>query len=651
MTVYQQVERFEGRMSKMYFVDIKNLPRELRPGIRQLADEYPMTLRKSAATGEIGFTRDDALARRGGLSVSAGAGNKIVVKYGRRTDAFRALGCIFGENGRFSGRRGFSESPRFDMLGVQLESSRNGVMTPDNVKAFLRRVALMGINVVMMYTEDTYEVPGQPFFGYLRGRYTHKELHEFDDYADNLGIEMFPCIQALGHMEQVLQWDESFRDVTDTADILLVGEEKTYKLLEQMISAVSGCFRSDRIHVGMDEAHAIGTGEYKKRHGERRTFDIMNDHLRCVCDVCSRLGLKPMMWSDMYFRMGSKTGDYYDLDAEIPQDVIDTIPENIQLVYWDYYHGDCEFYEKFIDLHFGLGREVIMAPGAWNWNHFWSALPFAYSGIEPCMRACKKKGIRQIFLTTWGDDGMENDIYSTLPAFQFFAELAYSDSVRQELIKANFRGSCRADFDAYNLASKIDSLPCLKDYKRSANNVSKWLLWDDPLIGLCEPFQEGRSFREHYASLAEALEGEIGKDPGSRRLCFPAQLARTLAIKCDCRKNLVTAYKAKDKRKLHCLLEKEVRPLLKEVRKLWKIHREMWLSTYKPFGLEVIEIRYGGLIARLESLAARLEKYLRGDIDTIPEFETKLLKFRKSSAGGLHSASSYRRIATPSAIF
>ena len=65
-------------------------------------------------------------------------------------------------------------------------------------------MALMGMNLGMMYTEDTYEVPGQPYFGYQRGRYTYEELHALDDYADMLGIELCPCVQTLGHLNRAL---------------------------------------------------------------------------------------------------------------------------------------------------------------------------------------------------------------------------------------------------------------------------------------------------------------------------------------------------------------------------------------------------------------------------------------------------------------
>ncbi|MDD5688155.1 MAG: beta-N-acetylhexosaminidase [Elusimicrobia bacterium] len=629
-----------------YFIDYKTLPDELKQGVKQLCSEYPVSFEKCSDAKEICFTKYRNFGQVSKIKVCKSV-KTITVNYSRKTDAFRALGRLFGEI-KYPSKSDFSEKSQFEMTGIMLESSRNGVMTVDNVKAFLRRFALMGINVVLVYTEDTYEVPDEPFFGYLRGKYTQKELRALDDYAYNLGIEMFPCIQALAHLRQILQWDNSYRDVTDTDEILLVGEQKTYKLLEKMISAACAPYRSKRIHIGMDEAHGLGTGIYLERNGYRRKFDIMNEHLTKVCNICKHLGLKPMIWSDMFFRIGSKDNDYYDLNAKIPQDVIDNIPKNIELVYWDYHHKEAEFYKKFINMHRKLNKEPVVTPGAWNWNCFWSNLPFAYLTIEQCVKACREKNIRQTFLTTWGDDGMENDIYSTLPAAQFFAEMAYSGNVDRKKLETNFYGSCKADIESYELACRVDYPFGTKE--PGTSNLSKWLLWDDLLIGLCEPQQNGLSFKKHYLDLLNGLKQKVGSDEASKRLNFPMQIAKTLSIKCDCRKHLVAAYKSGDKKKLEMLIKTEVIPLLSEIKKLWQIHREMWLATYKPFGLEVIEIRYGGLMARTESLITRLRQYIKGDIDNIPEFETKLIKFHGTSSKHLTRVYSYKRIATPSAI-
>ncbi len=636
-------------MSEKFAVDAKGLPGELKLGMEQLGAEYPVSTGKKKGAVEIAFVKDRKLEKTGGLKVEKGCCG-ITVNYGRKTDAFRALGRIFGEQGSVMKKPDFNETPKFDMIGVMIESSRDGVMTVENIKAFLRRYALMGLNAAMLYTEDTYEIPEQPFFGYLRGRYTQKELKEIDDYAHALGIEMIACIQTLSHLAQALQWGIAFKDVKDTLNTLLVEEEKTYNLIDQMIKAASTPFRSKRIHLGMDEAHDLGKGKYKELHGEKDTFQLMNNHLGRVVGICRKYGLRPMIWDDMFFRIGSKTHDYYDLDAKIPADIVKSIPEDVDFIDWDYYHRDYDFYAKFIDLHRKIKKEPIAAPGAQNWGRFWSNIPVAEVTIKPFMKACRDKGVRQALMTTWGDNGMENDIYSTLAPTQLYAEYIYSDSsdVDEKLVRANFLGTCKASYDDYRLASMLD-YPVKTDKPREPN-PSKWLLWDDMLIGLCEPLQEGRSFKKHYARLAADLKKKIGADPASMRLEFPMQLAKVISMKCDLRKELVAAYRKKDRIKLSQLLKTELKPLHAEMKKLWLVHRRLWLSTYKPFGLEYIEVRYGTLLTRTQTLIDRLEQYLKGEVADIPEFDSELLNFMGDSKGYIHGIWDWRRIATPSSI-
>jgi hypothetical protein len=470
----------------------------------------------------------------------------------------------------------------------------------------------------------------------------------FDDYADGFGIEMFPNIQALAHLGQVLQWP-AYAQYRDTDQVLLADEPKTYALLEKMIDAASAPFRSKRIHLGMDEAHGIGTGKYKKLHGETSAFDILNRHLANVRDLCARRGLRPMIWSDMYFRIGSAKNDYYDKTSVIPPEVVEKIPKDVQLVYWDYYHHDVEFYLEWIRRHRALGSEPVVAPGIWTWNRFWAHMPYTFSTLDPCMRACKQSGIRETFVTTWGDDGMECDLFSALPAMQFFAEHGYGETVDSDLLRANFRGSSQADFDDWCKGSELDALPICPNPAQSATNVSKWLLWDDPFLGLMEPQLDGCDLHEHYAKLSESLDAAAKRIPGSSRLRFPARMAKVLSIKSELRRNLVAAYAAGDRDRLSALLKTDVKALRKAVDDLWKTHRAMWLSTYKPFGFEVIEQRYGGTRIRLESLEMRLREYLAGTISTIPEFDVKLERIYDAAPGYLPNVS-YSRLTTASFI-
>jgi len=625
-------------------VDVAGSSREIRKGLAEIVENLAGRF-DSARGAPVKFAKDATLAK-GGLSVEKSKAG-VIVRYGRKVDAFRALGRLLGEEGA-AAKQDFAETPRFETLGVQIEASRNGVPTVEAMKDLLRRFALMGLNMAILYAEDTYEIPGEPFFGYLRGRYTQAEMKELDDYADALGIEMFPCMQTLAHLAQALQWP-AYAEYRDTGDILLAQNKKTYALIEKMLVAASAPFRSKRIHIGMDEAHGLGTGRFRRKYGEKRPFDVMNAHLTRVRGLCRKHGLKPMIWSDMYFRLGSKTDDYYDKQIVIPPDVVKKIPKDVQLVYWDYYHLGTDFYEEWIDRHRALGSEPIVAGGVWTWHRFWATLRFTTHITNACMTACKRKNAREVFMTTWGDDGMECDIFSALPGLQLFAEHGYADSVRPGLLRANFRGSCGADYDDFVKASDLDAVPCLESPDKSAANVSKWLLWQDPMLAIMDPQLDGCSLRKHYANLAKNLLAAARKGPLARRLIFPARIAEALSLKCDLRRDLASAYAKGDKRKLRRILNGDLLQLRKAVDRLWKCHRAMWLATYKPFGLEVLEGRYGGLRTRLATLSYRVKSYLDGETPSLPELEAKLERIFDAPEGTL-PGTGYGRVATPSCI-
>ena len=67
-------------------------------------------------------------------------------------------------------------------FGVMLDMSRNAVMRPSEVKNFARIIKSFGYNMIQLYTEDTYEVDGEPYFGYLRGRYSKQEIRDIVEY-------------------------------------------------------------------------------------------------------------------------------------------------------------------------------------------------------------------------------------------------------------------------------------------------------------------------------------------------------------------------------------------------------------------------------------------------------------------------------------
>ena len=89
-----------------------------------------------------------------------------------------------------------------------LDCSRDGVYTVEALKKYIRILAKMGYTSLQLYTEEVYEIPEEPYFGYLRGRYSEAELRELDAYAAEQGIELVPCIQTLAHLSGLTRWPE-----------------------------------------------------------------------------------------------------------------------------------------------------------------------------------------------------------------------------------------------------------------------------------------------------------------------------------------------------------------------------------------------------------------------------------------------------------
>lgn len=624
-----------------------SIPSELRAGLGEVLRDHGARLVRSGGRVTLELARDPALAGEG-FDV-ARCGGTVMVRYSSVSSAFRALGCLLAAAPGELAQLHLSERTEFSMRGLMIDCSRNGVMRPDALKAFLRRVALMGVNLVMLYTEDTYEVPGEPFFGYLRGAYTKAELQDLDAYAAALGIEMIPCIQTLAHLEQILKWDPYFH-LRDTANILLAEDPKVYEFIRKIIRAASAPFRSKRIHIGMDEAHGLGTGRYRQLHGEQDPFAIINRHLARVRNICAELGLQPMIWSDMYFRLGSATHDYYDLKWKIPGKALKAIPANVQLVYWDYYHAEESFYRQMIANHRKLGSEPVFAGGIWTWGRKWCALLWSFTAIDAGMQACKAEGLKEAFMTMWGDDGMEADIFSALPGIQYFCEHAFKRAVNMRQVKARFAAVCGSVFDEWVRAAGIDLVPGIPKPALSWANTSVGLLWQDPLLAIMDPFLAGLPLEAHYRKLGAALTQACRGGGLNGRLRYPALIAATLARKVNLRRRLAAAYKDGDHARLRALLRGEVADLRRSLRELWKHHRAMWMTTYKPFGWEVIEQRYGGLAARLETLAERLADYLAGRLASIPELEARLVDPWKGRVKLANASWSHSLVKTPSSI-
>ena len=315
----------------------------------------------------------------------------LIIRYHTITQAMRLLGDALAG----TLRPGAVCQTPFRTLGIMIDCSRCAVPRTETVFSTIERLALLGYNRLLLDTEDVYTLPGEPYFGLQRGRYTAEEIRAFDDCAADFGVELVPCFQTLAHLDQMFGWPH-YSDIRDLTGVMLVGEEKVYALIEKMMQFWTQNVRTRTFHIGMDEAWGIGTGEYRKRYGEKPAFDILLDHIARVSEICDRYGVKPIMWSDMWFRAASPKGDYYD-PCEIPAAVAEKIPENLQLCCWDYCHTDKAFYIDYIRRLQALHGEPSLAASIWTSNLLWFASTHTMARLIPCMEAVMETGLQALF--------------------------------------------------------------------------------------------------------------------------------------------------------------------------------------------------------------------------------------------------------------
>lgn len=509
-------------------------------------------------------------------------------------------------------------------LGVMVDCSRDAVYTVGALKKYISLLAKMGYNSLQLYTEDTYEADGEPQFGYLRGRYSKAELKELDSYAKEVGIELIPCIQTLAHLGGITRWQE-YGSITDTGDILLAGEERTYELIGHMFQTCAECFTSRRINIGMDEAHMVGLGAYLDKHGYKDRFAILSEHLKRVCAIAGQYGFRPMMWSDMFFRLANN-GAYYCSGSEIPQSVIEAVPENVELIYWDYYSRDKAHYDGMIRAHQQFRNKLVFAGGAMSWIGFAPNNRFSIEACRAAMQSCTENGVDDVFITCWKDDGAECSLFASLPALFCAAEVARGNA-DEAASEKKFRKITGADMRTFLAMDSVN----LCGGEGGMNNPSKYMLYSDPFLGIFDKTAEGHG-GEEFAAAGKALKA------GEKNARF-GYIFKTLAALCDVLEIKYTlgirtreAYRRKDKDALGTIAG-EYKELEKRLDKFYKRFAEQWERECKPNGFEKHDLRLGGLKQRVRHCRKRLRKYCAGELRSLPELEEEILPFGGNAPG------------------
>ncbi len=591
----------------------------------------------------LGFTQGE------GITVTAVAGDRAgvtlkdgqaVIYYHRKPYFFRGLGLLVQHAAKQDAFAVF-EDTYFDDISVMLDVSRIAASSVGTVHKLLDYLAVMGYSMAMLYTEDMIALEGRPFFGYMRGRYTADELRAMDDYAYDYGIEMIPCLECYGHMGKYLKWGEASA-IRDTAEVLLAREEKTFQFLDQLIGQASSCFRSRRIHIGMDEAWDMGRGKFLDKHGQVPPIEIFNEFMERLVQITDRYGLKPMMWGDMYFRNCSADHmDYYAEETELAPEVIAHIPPQVDLVFWHY--GERPYCDEYmLQKHTALPNKIIYAGGMWSWAGHFPENHYLMETSTFSLQACRRTGVRDAMMTLWRDDNAECDLYANLLGLSHFAELCYDEHADLQKRKERFAATTGGCYDAFLAMSDYhnDFGPDQEYPRFHSRFYGKHLFWQDVLEGMYDRNLQDAPMSDHYAAAARQMRS-YPRDRFGDLYDYAAAILDYLAAKTYVAERLEPAYKADDRDTLRELCEVHLPRVKEAVQKVHRLHADRWFDQNKDIGWCAMDYRYAGVAARCDTAQILIRRYLKGDIDAIDSLAEVRLP------GHVVGFTAFSQIATP----
>ncbi len=277
------------------------------------------------APNEVALRRDSSLgAEEYRLEIAPG---RIEVAAAHRPGFMHALATISQlRNGPLLPVGTISDRPRLPLRGLQLMVEKIYQFNEEQILSLIRSAARHKLNALLIEFGDRFpfEAPHEAVAS--PSALTRQQLRRIVDEARDLGLEIIPLVQCIGHLEWLLQHEEyaDLREENEARAQFCPLNERAVtvwgELTEQVVESIGG---GERVHVGGDETRQLGVcPKCAARVAEAGKGRLYADHVNRVCEWLDQRGMAPIIWDDILCAHPETMGYLH---------------EAAQVMYWDYW--------------------------------------------------------------------------------------------------------------------------------------------------------------------------------------------------------------------------------------------------------------------------------------------------------------------------
>lgn len=152
--------------------------------------------------------------------------------------------------------------PDAQYRAMMLESSGRGWLSMTELRTYIRQMALCRMNVMQFHFMENCGcniqldcLPDLPGFGKENRKYTKDEVRDMIAFAAELGIAITPFVEVLSHATDfaIYAGIACPGDKKPNMFTVCLGQEKTFQVIEMLLTEIAELFPDDVLHVGADE--------------------------------------------------------------------------------------------------------------------------------------------------------------------------------------------------------------------------------------------------------------------------------------------------------------------------------------------------------------------------------------------------------------